>query len=94
MRAGFDRYSFWAVLLAGFSPLSYKLFTIGAGTLGMALLPFVLATMVGRGARFYLAAAGGWLGPTFEARLFKYLDWIGWICVAAILIGFWLYHRR
>ncbi len=42
----------WAVFIAGFSPNPYKVFTIAAGALSMALLPFALASLVGRGARF------------------------------------------
>jgi membrane protein YqaA with SNARE-associated domain len=60
----FDRiqewYSEWGwplVFLAGFSPIPYKIFTIASGVLGMALLPFILASAVSRSARFFLVAA-------------------------------------
>ena len=45
------------VFLAGFSPIPYKIFTIASGVLGMALLPFLLASAVSRSARFFLVAA-------------------------------------
>jgi membrane protein YqaA with SNARE-associated domain len=45
------------VFLAGFSPIPYKIFTIASGVLGMALLPFILASAVSRSARFFLVAA-------------------------------------
>lgn len=86
-RSWFESYGFWAVLLAGFSPIPYKLFTIAAGALAMPFLPFVVASVVGRGARFFLMAAlARWLGPVFEQKLLKYLDWIGWTLVAAIFV--------
>lgn len=44
------------VFLAGFSPIPYKIFTIASGVLGMALLPFTLASAVSRSARFFLVA--------------------------------------
>ena len=52
----FGEWGFWAVFIAGFSPIPYKVFTIAAGALSMALLPFALASLVGRGARFFLVA--------------------------------------
>lgn len=45
-----------AVIVAGFTPIPYKIFTIASGLAGMALLPFILASCVGRGARFFLVA--------------------------------------
>ena len=52
----FGRYGTWVILIAGFTPLPYKLFTISAGLVGMPLLPFIVASVVGRGARFFLVA--------------------------------------
>jgi len=43
----FDRWGFLSVLVAGFTPIPYKLFTLGAGILGQALLPFLLASLIG-----------------------------------------------
>ena len=54
-QAWFGRWGFWAVLLAGFSPIPYKVFTIAAGVAAMSLLPFVLASILGRGGRFFKA---------------------------------------
>jgi len=44
------------VLLAGFSPIPYKVFTIASGALAMPLLPFLLASAISRSARFFLVA--------------------------------------
>ena len=59
----FERISAWygewgwpLVFLAGFSPIPYKVFTIASGVLGMAWLPFLLASAVSRSARFFLVA--------------------------------------
>jgi len=88
----FEEWGFWAVLVAGFSPVPYKIFTISAGVLGLALLPFVLASIIGRGARFFLLA---WclakFGPAIEPRLVKYIEYIGWAVVAALLLAIVLY---
>jgi len=52
----FEEWGFWAIFIAGFSPIPYKVFTIAGGALAMPLLPFILASIIGRGARFYLVA--------------------------------------
>jgi membrane protein YqaA with SNARE-associated domain len=79
----FSDYGFWAVFIAGFSPIPYKVFTIAAGALSMALLPFTLASIIGRGARFYLVAGlMKWGGERMEAALHRYVDRIGWATVA------------
>jgi membrane protein YqaA with SNARE-associated domain len=86
--AWFDRWGFWAVLVAGFSPIPYKVFTIAAGGLSMALFPFVLASAVGRGGRFFLVAAlMAWGGPRMEALLHRYVDRLGWALVALVAVG-------
>jgi membrane protein YqaA with SNARE-associated domain len=83
----FGDWGIWAVFLAGFSPIPYKVFTISAGVLGMALIPFALASAVGRGLRFFLVAAlMVWGGAAMEARLRPYIDWMGWLLVALILL--------
>ncbi len=84
----FSDYGFWAVFIAGFSPIPYKVFTIAAGALSMALLPFTLASLVGRGARFYLVAGlMKWGGERMEAALHRYVDRLGWALVALFAAG-------
>lgn len=84
----FDRWDFWAVFVAGFSPIPYKAFTIAAGALSMALLPFTLASLIGRGARFFLVAGlMAWGGARMEALLHRYIDRLGWATVALVVAG-------
>ena len=90
----FVRWGFWAVLLAGFSPIPYKLFTISAGSMGMPVPAFFLASLAGRSTRFFLVAGLiRWGGESMENKLRKHIDTIGWICVA-LLIAAILYFRR
>ncbi|MGR9045500.1 MAG: YqaA family protein [Gammaproteobacteria bacterium] len=87
-RQWFADWGFWAVFVAGFSPIPYKVFTIAAGALSMVFLPFVLASAVGRGARFFLLAllvAAG--GERLESKLREYMDRLGWTVVALIILG-------
>lgn len=84
----FEEYGFWAIFVAGFSPIPYKVFTIAGGAMAMSLLPFVVASFVGRGLRFFLVAAlMAWGGPRMEAMLQRYVDALGWLVVALVAIG-------
>jgi membrane protein YqaA with SNARE-associated domain len=92
-REWFATWGFWAVLLAGFSPIPYKVLTISAGVIGMSLIPFTLASLVGRGARFFLVAAlMVWGGRRMEGGLRGYVDRVGWILVAAVLVVLLFYR--
>ncbi|MDP3132824.1 MAG: YqaA family protein [Burkholderiaceae bacterium] len=84
----FEEWGVWAVFIAGFSPIPYKVFTIAAGALSMALLPFTLASVIGRGARFFLVAGlMAWGGARMEAMLHRTIDWIGWATVALVAMA-------
>ncbi len=88
-RAWFDAYGVWAVFVAGFSPIPYKIFTIAAGVAVLNLPGFILASLVGRGARFFLVAglvvAGG---ERMAVLLPRYVERIGWgVVAAAVLAG-------
>ena len=83
----FNEWGFWAILIAGFSPIPYKVFTIAAGALSMAFLPFVIGSAIGRGARFYLLAFFVRLfGEKIDYMLKKYIDRIGWGLVFIVII--------
>ncbi len=82
----FEEYGVWIVFVAGFSPIPYKLFTVTAGASAMAFLPFVIASFIGRGARFFLVAGlMKWGGARFEPQIRKWVDWLGWLFVLLIL---------
>jgi membrane protein YqaA with SNARE-associated domain len=86
IRAWFGEWGIWVVFVAGFSPIPYKLFTITAGLLSLALLPFVVASFIGRGARFFLVAGLlKYAGPKLEPLVLKYVEWIGWITVLVLI---------
>ncbi|WP_394172260.1 YqaA family protein [Thalassotalea litorea] len=85
--AWFEKYGVWVVFLAGFSPIPYKVFTLSAGFLQMMFLPFLIASAVGRGMRFFLVAGLiAWGGARMEAKLRKSIDVIGWSVVILVVI--------
>ncbi|MDC0127361.1 DedA family protein [Methylophilaceae bacterium] len=84
----FNNWGFWAILIAGFSPIPYKVFTIAAGALNMAFLPFIIGSLIGRGSRFYLLAFLVKLfGNNIDSLLNKYMDRIGWLILFLIVIA-------
>ncbi len=89
----FVDWGFWAVLIAGFSPIPYKIFTIAAGAAGMFLPVFIVASIIGRGSRFFLVALlvmrGG---PVAAAHLRRHVDLLGWLFVA-LVVAVLLLHR-
>ncbi len=92
----FNTWGFWVVLLAGFTPIPYKLFTVTAGLVNIAFLPFVLASFLGRGGRFYLVSflmAKG--GPKLEQAIHDALLKFGWALVMifiVVVVGYAWFH--
>lgn len=88
----FGKWGFVAVLIAGFSPIPYKVFTIAAGALQFFLPLFVVASFIGRGARFFLVAGLLiWGGEAMERHLKRHIDALGWITVAGIAVALVIY---
>ncbi|HBC58362.1 MAG TPA: hypothetical protein DCZ03_14475 [Gammaproteobacteria bacterium] len=89
----FSDWGYLAIFAAGFSPIPFKIFTVTAGAVQMSIVPFVLASLVGRGARFFLVAAlMRWGGAPMESKLKQYVEMIGWGTVGLIGIAY-VVHR-
>ena len=85
----FETWGFWYILLAGFTPIPYKIFTISAGVVGMPFLAFIGGSVIGRGGRFFLVAALIRLGgEKLASHMRKYVDLIGWIMIALAALVF------
>ena len=52
----YNQYGAWAVFFAAFTPIPYKVFTIASGILKMNFVAFMLASIVGRGMRFFIVS--------------------------------------
>ena len=89
----FEEWGFWVVFIAGFSPIPYKLFTIAAGVTGLHFLPFVLASIAGRGARFFLVSGlMVWGGEKMEHVLRRSIDRIGFAVIIVAVIAYIIYE--
>lgn len=91
--AVYDKWNFWAVFTAGFTPIPYKIFTIAAGVFNINFWMFIIASIVGRGMRFFLL---GWMIWKFGAPIKSFIDkYFNWIVIAftVLLIGGFLLVR-
>lgn len=71
----YKKYDVWAVIVAGFSPIPYKVFSISAGLFDLDLKRFILASIIGRGGRFFLVGTLIFLfGATIKTFLSEYFE--------------------
>jgi membrane protein YqaA with SNARE-associated domain len=83
----FGKWDFWIIFIAGFTPIPYKLFTVSGGAFQIDLTMFTLASVIGRGARFFLIAYLLWkFGEAIKLFIEKYFNMIA-IGIAVIFIG-------
>ena len=52
----FEKYEAWAIGIAAFTPIPYKVFTIAAGVFYINFKKFMLVSILGRGGRFFIVA--------------------------------------
>jgi len=85
----FARYGFYAIIVKGLTPIPYKIFTISAGAAQMPFWPFMAASVIGPGMRFYLVAGlMQFAGPAVQERVLRHVEVLGWIFVGLLVGGF------
>lgn len=85
----FERYGVVIILIAGFSPIPFKVFTIAAGAFGLPFIWFMLASLLSRGARFYLEAALlHWGGPSLRGFVERHFEWLTIGITLLVVVGF------
>lgn len=83
----YDKYNFWIVFTAGFTPLPYKLFTITGGLFHINFMMFLVASIVSRGLRFFLIAGLIWkFGAPIKSFIDKYFNLLA-IAFTVLLVG-------
>jgi membrane protein YqaA with SNARE-associated domain len=74
LKAGFDQWGAWIIIIKGITPIPYKLVTIAAGVAHFDLLAFIGASIISRSIRFFLLAALlWWFGPSVREFIEKRL---------------------
>jgi len=85
----FETYDAWAIGIAGFTPIPYKIFTIASGAFKINFWVFIAASIIGRSARFFLV--GGLIrafGPKIKEYLDKYFNLLSILFVILLVLGF------
>lgn len=83
----YDKYNFWIVFTAGFTPLPYKLFTISGGLFHINFVMFIIASIISRGLRFFLIAGLIWkFGAPIKSFIDKYFNLLA-ILFTVLLVG-------
>lgn len=87
----FNRWGVAIILAKGLTPIPFKLITIASGVAKLPLVPFTLACIATRAARFYLVAGlVRKFGEPIRTFVEKYLNWVALGILALIVFGFWL----
>lgn len=85
----YAEYGLWVILIKGMTPIPYKIVTIASGIAHFSLPVFIIASIVTRGARFFLVAALlYWFGAPIRAFIEKRLTLVTTLFVVALVGGF------
>ncbi|KKU80278.1 MAG: hypothetical protein UY07_C0048G0010 [Parcubacteria group bacterium GW2011_GWA1_47_8] len=67
--------AFFAIFVAAFTPIPYKVFTIAAGLFGINIPTFIIASILGRGGRFFaVAVIMRFFGGHIARLLYRYFN--------------------
>lgn len=87
----FNEWGAWAVLIAGVTPFPYKVITIASGTTGLDIVVFTVASIVARGAIFFvIAGLVRVFGPPVKVFIEERLALMTTVFVALLFGGFLL----
>jgi len=85
----FATYDFWTVFAAGFTPIPYKVITIGAGVFRINFPVFVIASVISRSLRFFLVAGLIYrYGPAVRSFIEKYFNILSIVFMFLLIGGF------
>ena len=89
VKRAYEKYEVWAIAVAGFTPIPYKVFTLSAGAFEIPFKPFLAASAASRSARFFLVAAAIYFwGESVKILLVKYFNWFTLAFVILLVGGF------
>jgi len=85
----YKKWDFWIIFTAGFTPIPYKLFTITSGIFNINIPMFIIASIVSRGARFFLVAFLIWkFGEKIRNFIDKYFNILALVFTVLLIGGF------
>ncbi len=85
----YQRWDFWAVFLAGITPLPYKVFTLSAGVFQVSFPVFVVASLLSRGLRFFVLAGLVYhYGQPIQGFIDRHFERLSWAFGILLVLGF------
>ena len=84
----YNKYDFWAVLIAAFTPIPYKVFTIGGGLCRINFWRFMLVSVIGRAGRFFLVGTLLYFFGEKAQPLLKHFDLFLVAMLVLVILGF------
>ena len=85
----YELWDFWIIFTAGFTPIPYKIITISAGAFDINFIMFFIASIVGRGGRFFLLGFLIWkFGDPIKIFIDKYFNLLAIIFTSLLIGGF------
>ena len=95
VRIQYEAYNFFVIFMAAFTPIPYKVFSISAGAFYVNLSTFIIASILGRGLRFYMVSALVWFfGPGVKRIMDKYFNWFIIILTIVFTLSYFLIGYR
>lgn len=89
MMVKYEMYGFWIVFTAGFTPIPYKVFTISSGAFNLNFYTFMFASVVSRGARFFLVSYLIYrFGEPIKIFIDKYFNILALLFTVLLIGGF------
>ncbi len=89
IRELYTQYDAWAIGIAGFTPIPYKVFTISAGAFKISFPVFVIASLVSRSARFFIIAGMLYIfGPQIKGFIERYFNALAVTFTVLLVAGF------
>ncbi|MBT3456440.1 DedA family protein [bacterium] len=92
IKCQYEIYETWAVLIAGFTPLPYKAVTLTAGFCKLPFIPFLVCSLISRGARFFLVAIiiRIW-GVKIKEFIDKYFNLLALVFAILVVGAIWIF---
>lgn len=89
----YQKYDAWAVGIAAFTPIPYKVFTVSAGVFLLDFKRFMLASVLGRSGRFFLVGTLFYFfGEPIAHLIEKYLNLFSVLFILLLILGFVVIH--
>ncbi len=91
VKATFDHWGAWFIIVKGMTPIPYKLVTIFAGTVKFDLLQFTFSSLISRALRFFIEAALLWqFGPPIRDFIERRLTLVMLVSAVLLVGGFFI----